>query len=218
MFWGATTGFIIVISLVAIFFGLKLLGHKGWILGWLRGSLGLLMLVLATLCILVAIDLNSYQQLLAEKPVITLSFEKLEEQSFKAKLVYVEEGVEKEYVLKGDQWQVDARIIRWLGVFRAMGATPAYRLDRISGRYYSLEDERRKDRTVHQMTDQQYGLDTWSWLNAHSNYVPWVDAIYGSATFLPMEDGALYQISLTHNGLVAKPLNDLATDAINRWR
>src|SRR5690625_5714508 len=52
------------------------------------------------------------------------------------------DGTEQEFDLRGDQWQLDARIIKWQGFVAAMGVKPGYRLDRISGRYYTLEDER----------------------------------------------------------------------------
>ena len=45
----------------------------------------------------------------------------------------------------------------------------------------------------------------------------WFDAEYGSATFLPMADGALFTIQLTNNGLIARPENDRAIIAIKEW-
>src|SRR5690625_7570671 len=57
------------------------------------------------------------------------------------------DGTEQEFDLRGDQWQLDARIIKWQGFVAAMGVKPGYRLDRISGRYYTLEDERSAERT-----------------------------------------------------------------------
>jgi hypothetical protein len=48
--------------------------------------------------------------------------------------------------------------------------------------------------------------------------MPIIDAVYGSATYLPMADGALYEVSLSHTGLLARPLNASAEEAINTWR
>jgi hypothetical protein len=44
-----------------------------------------------------------------------------------------------------------------------------------------------------------------------------MDALYGSATFLPMADGALYEIKVSQSGLVARPLNQAARDAVAGW-
>jgi hypothetical protein len=44
-----------------------------------------------------------------------------------------------------------------------------------------------------------------------------VDAVYGSATFLPMADKAAYAISASQTGLIARPLNEAARNAISGW-
>jgi hypothetical protein len=102
-----------------------------------------------------------------------------------------------------------------LGTF---GLRPAYRLDRINGRYYDLEQERTAKRTVYALNESIYNLDVWNWINKYPDWVPVVDAIYGSATYLPMADGALYEVSLSNTGLLARPLNAPAEDAIGAWR
>jgi len=48
-------------------------------------------------------------------------------------------------------------------------------------------------------------------------YVPWADALYGSATFMPMADGAAYEVSVSQAGLLARPLNDAARAAVDAW-
>ena len=48
--------------------------------------------------------------------------------------------------------------------------------------------------------------------------LPVLDALYGSATFVPMSDGALFEVSLANSGLIARPLNERAQSAIERWR
>ena len=48
--------------------------------------------------------------------------------------------------------------------------------------------------------------------------MPWIDAVYGNAAFVPMEDGALFEVTLSHTGLLARPLNDPAKEAVNRWQ
>lgn len=208
----------IVLAAIVLYIAVRVLAKFSWILGFLRGAFGLLLLAGAVLLVLAGVDLLSYKQLMVEKPILTISFVEKEPQHFESTVVFIEEGTEGVYELHGDQWQVDARVIRWLGMFRLFGAEPGYRLDRLSGRYYSLEDERRKTRTVHQLFESEYGLDMWQWVHENGRFLPIIDAVYGSATYLPMEDGAIFQVSLSANGLIAKPLNPTAVGAVNRWR
>ena len=41
---------------------------------------------------------------------------------------------------------------------------------------------------------------------------------YGSATYMPMVDGATYTVSVSSTGLLARPSNDIARKAIGEWR
>lgn len=205
------TGFII------LFFSLKTLFRKGWFLGWIRGMLGFGLAAIAIVSALAAYDIYSYRQLLSEQSIATISFEQKGEQLFLATLVD-EEGFEKHFDMSGDQWQLDAKIVKWSGFFAGFGIKPGYRLDRLSGRYYSLDDERSAARSVYSLAESKYGLDVWNWLKNSGSGAHWIDAVYGSAAFVPMEDGALYEVTLSQTGLIARPLNDPAKEAVSRWQ
>ncbi len=216
MFYSLMSLFVLLIGALLIYFALRLLGRRHWLLGFVRGLFGLGLLVGAIFLGLFALDLFSYQTLLKEKPVATLSFKQQGPQEFRVTLVHTN-GDEEEFLLKGDQWQLDARIIKWQGLVAATGVKPGYRLDRISGRYYSLADERTAERTVYELSDHEWRVDVWQWLHKHPNLVPMVDANYGSATFVPMADNALFEVKLSNTGLVARPLNDPARAALAVW-
>ncbi|WP_075187906.1 multidrug transporter [Teredinibacter haidensis] len=218
MLYSGFVGLIILLSLAAIYFGLKMMGRGRWLLAWMRGTFGIGLLVGAVLLGLLSLDLLSYKLLLENKPLGTISFSKLADQHYTAKLTLINEGTELEYPIFGDQWQIDARIISWTGALKMLGAKPGYRLDRLSGRYYSLEDEHRKQRSIHQLASSEYWVDIWSWLQNDSGFVPLIDATYGSATYLPMDDGAFYEVSLSSSGLLAKPMNKVAENAVEHWR
>lgn len=217
MFYEGMALGVVVLGGLLLLLSLKVLAHKGWFLGWIRGMSGLFLVTVAVVLALIALDVFSYRQVLSEKSVATLSFEKLASQHFRAVLVN-HEGQEERFELKGDQWQLDARILKWPGLLSSWGVKPGYRLDRISGRYYSLEKERTSERTVYPLYSRNIGVDVWSWLQSVDNSLGFVDAIYGSATFVPMDDGALYEVSLTNSGVIARPLNEKAQAAVARWQ
>lgn len=205
---------LILLALVCLYFAGRFLASKSWIMGWIRGSIGLAFVLLAVIFVLVVKDFFTYEKLLEEQTLATLSIEKLGKQHYRANVEFIQDGRQETYDLRGDLWQMDAKIIRWLGFFRAVGAKPGYRLDRISGRYYSLEDEHRFDRTVHSLQEPALGLDVWKWLHNGGKFVPWVEAVYGSATYLPLVDGGIYQVSLSSTGLTASPVNAVAEKAV----
>lgn len=211
-------GILILFAILFIFYGVRTLAKFSWFFGWLRGMFGLSLVALAVLFVFVGLDLTSYEKILTDKPILTVSFVKQQDQLYTGTVVSIEEGGENNYEVHGDQWQIDARVIRWRGMFQMFGMKPGYRLDRITGRYYSLEDERRKPRSMHQLAQSEYGLDMWRWVQENGRLIPIFEAVYGSATYLPMADGAIYQVSLSASGLVAKPLNRVAEQAVNQWK
>lgn len=210
-------GVIIVAALLLTLFSGRMLLKGTWLLGWLRGMFGLVLLAGAVLLALSALDFYGYQQLTKEQSIATISFTKNDYQDFQVSLVD-SNGKERLYDLKGDLWQLDARIIKWSSTLAGIGLKPGYRLDRLNGRYYSLEEEKNAPRTVYELDSIDSKVDVWQWLREHGGDLSIVDASYGSATYLPMEDGALFSVTLTNTGLISRPLNDRAKAAVAAWQ
>lgn len=213
------TGLIVVIALLALIglaLAVKLLIKGQWLLGFLRGILGIGLLAMVALFALAAMDIFSYKQVLSERPIGTIALEKQGTQHYRLILSDIQ-GNQEIYDIYGDQWQLDARLIKWTDKFSALGAKPAYRLERLSGRYFSLDQERNAERSLYTLSQSPYGVDLWSAVKIAGG-LPWVDAVYGNASFVPMADGALYEVSLSHSGLVTRPLNEHAQAAVTRWQ
>jgi hypothetical protein len=206
-----------VFAAYILFKSARFLWKSDWLMGWLRGMTGIIFVVMAMTVGLVAWDIYSYKQLLSEQSVCNVSFQKLDEQHFIATLTD-KQGKAHQFNLRGDQWQIDARIIKWNGLLARWGVKPAYRLDRISGRYFDLEKETSAARTAHAIKASPQGVDLWLLLNKHANWLSAVDAIYGSATYLPMKDKANFEVTLSNTGLVARPINDAAREAVSIFK
>lgn len=194
----------------------KMLWLNSWFIGFCRGLFGLMLLAIAAVVAVTAFDIYSYKQVLQEQVVATINFDKIEDQHYLAVLAD-KDGKEQRVELHGDQWQLDARIVKWKGQLAGLGIKPAYRLDRLSGRYYDIEQETTEKRTAHSIHGVLYSLDLWRLINTHPSWFPIVDAMYGSATYLPMEDGALFEITLSNTGLVARPVNAVARESIEKF-
>ena len=218
MYTGFVIGIVALIGVILLIISLKLLGRFGWFFQWIRGTVGLVFLAALVFVVFVGLDLVTYRQILNDQAIATLTFSKIGEQEFNVEVNFVFEERVEEYTLNGDQWQMDARIIRLNGLLAVLGAKPGYRLDRLAGRYYSLEDERRKARSVYTLMESKPYVDFWSFLHKEDTNVPWIEAIYGSATFLPMADKAIFQVSLSNSGLTATPINEPAETVVNDWQ
>lgn len=170
----------------------------------------------ATLAI-VALNLRSYARLTYEQPVATLDFEARGPQRYLAILTRLPTNVEQSFELAGDEWQVDARVLKWSGWATLLGLDARYRLERVSGRYRDVEQEKTSPRSVYALGETP-AIDLWSLAQAHPDWFFFLDGLYGSATYLPMAEGAQYEVTLTQSGLIARPRNDAAKAVTRAWR
>ncbi len=183
--------------------------------GVLSGGTALVLILLSVCAALIAANLRTYQRLSYELPAGELQLMRTGEREFNAVLTYPS-GERSNFALRGDEWQIDARVLKWHAFANLLGFDTAYRLERIGGRYTRIEDERAQARTVYSLNPPQR-IDPWDLVHRYHSWIPWVDALYGSAAFLPMADGALYEIKVSQSGLIARPLNQAARDAIGGW-
>jgi hypothetical protein len=204
-----------VLGVVLFCSGLVRLFHGRVFNGPGRSLAGLVLLLVVAFVAVLALDLRTYFALTNEQSVATIRFQALGPQYFHAQLNCAD-GRVIGADLHGDEWQLDARVIKWRGFAMLLGFQTRYRLDRLSGRYRDVAQERS---AVHSAVSLAPGswIESWSLMQHYSRWLPWVDASYGSATYLPMADGAEYRVSLSTTGLLARPENAAAQEAAAHW-
>ena len=82
MEFGLVTISLLVIAAVFVLLGLKLLGRKGWILGFLRGALGLACLLWAVFLLMSGLSIASYVELKDGQVLANVGFKQRADQSF----------------------------------------------------------------------------------------------------------------------------------------
>ena len=180
------------------------------------GAVCTLLLVFVTAGgVLLSANLAGYHRLAAEQPAGRLRFTAVGYHQFNG-VFTTPSGERTDFALRGDEWQIDARILKWRAFANLVGFDTAYRLERISGRYTSVDDERNQPRTVYPLNPPER-IDVWELLHRYQTWLPGFDALYGNATYLPMADGALYDISVSQSGLLARPANQAARAAVGGW-
>ena len=205
-------GVFLVLGIVLLIKGVHRLWRRKMVRGSLQGLTGLLFISLAALAISIAMNLYTYHVFNQEQLVAEVRFEEIGPQYYR---IYFSPADEAAQLLEmhGDEWQVDARILKWHGIANMLGMQTVYRLERISGRYRSVKQEREARRSVHALAESK-GLDLWAWSRERQRGVPWVDAVYGSAAYMPMANRAQFKITVSHSGLIIRPTNDIARQTI----
>ena len=157
----------------------------------------------------------SYSRLIEEQHVSMIEFRRTNPNEFQARLA-IPGREDQFFILKGDEWQMDAKIVTWKPPLTILGLEPIYQLDRLSGRYGEIDREQNEVRTVHALS-ANLPTDVWRLARRFPLLTPGIDAHYGTATFVPMADGARYDVSLSRDALIARPANDQARDAVGGW-
>jgi len=207
---------LLLLSLMLLILSLKRFLRGKPLTASIQSLSGLSLGLAGLLSLSTAANLANYHRLTHEQTVAELTFKQLEEQRFEVEISYPAQSKNQLFSINGDEWQMDARIIKWHGWAQIMGLNAQYRLERISGRYGDIEEELAKPRTVYALGPKDK-IDYWKLMNKYKKWLPWVDAYYGSATYLPMTNNATYFVSLTQSGLIARPLDKETEEKIQLW-
>ena len=170
---------------------------------------------IAAVAVLLSLMYFSYERLTAEQVVAGIAFRQLGPDAYQARLM-VDGQLDRVYELRGDEWQLDARLVTWEPPATVLGLDPVYKLERLSGRYTDIGRERSEERTVYDLAEGS-AFDVWALARQYPALAPGIDAYYGSATYVPMADGARFEVTLSRDALIARPANEQARAAVGKW-
>jgi len=204
------TSFLILAILLALlafmsFISSLVAARRRRVLGSLSGGvLSVVLLLLALLFGVLSVGLRGYEALTHEEVVVQVHTTPVGEQRFEARFVFPD-GEERTFELAGDQLVVDAHILKWKPVANILGLHTQYALDRVSGRYEQLKDERTRPRTVHALNDESK-LDLFNLRKKWDRLSPFYDAQYGSATWVDARSEGSFELRVSTTGLLMRPM------------
>jgi hypothetical protein len=191
-----------VLGTVLVVVGIKALLRRRPVRFAVRALAGLLLVSLGALAGALALGIQGYRALTREHVAARLEVRPIGPQRFSATFRFPE-GETATYELAGDEIYVDAHILKWKPVANVLGLHTAYELDRVAGRYRSIEQERSAPRTV-QALGRQRLVDLFGLRQRHAFLEPLLDAEYGSATFVPVTRPAELELRVSTTGLLIR--------------
>jgi hypothetical protein len=191
-----------LVSVVCFAVALSALRRRRVLAGASGALLGLLLLAVAGLFAVVTLSVQGYRALTHEELAAVVHTRPTGPQSFEASFELAD-GSTRRYVLAGDEFYVDARILKWHPWANVLGLHTAYELDRVSGRYARLEDERDKPRTLYSLAGNR-PVDAFTLRRTVAWLAPVIDAEYGSATFIAASHPARYEVRVSTTGLLVR--------------
>jgi hypothetical protein len=166
-----------------------------------------LFLTLGLLCGAITVGIRGYRAFTHEAVAATIKTEPIvgTPQRFRATVTLSDSSVHM-FDLAGDAVYMDAHVLKWRPIGTLLGLQTAYELDRIAGRYQTLGDEQTRARTVYSLAARK-PFDAFDLARRYWVLRPFVDAEYGSATFIgaTAPGGAMYEVRVSTTGLLVRP-------------
>ena len=204
-----------VLALIILWLGARTLGHGNWFLAWLRGTVGLGLIVLALFAGALAYDLSTYREQLSDKNIAVLSVHTTENGLHQIRL---DDGQNRQnFLLDGELWGMDVRVLKWKGVASLIGLQTGYRMDVMNGRYLAIEQQNAALYPEAQLSPSWLGIDLWRWLQNIGGSLPFVSAEMARVSYIPLENEARYGLEWLPTGLQVRPMNSVAELALQNW-
>ena len=162
----------------------------------------LLFLSVSLLCGTISVATQGYRALTHEELAATVDITKTGHQRFKVRF-YFPDNRESEFELAGNELYVDAHILKWKPLANIFGLHTFYELDRVAGRYASLKDEKTKPRTVYELSHKK-PVDLFDLRSRYTFLAPFLDAEYGSATFISVNKAKKVKVLVSTTGLIIR--------------
>src|SRR5258708_7505465 len=164
---------------------------------------GALLLTLSTLCAAITVGIRGYRAFTQEALAATIKTEPVGPHRFRATVTLPDSSLHM-FDLAGDAVYVDAHVLKWRPIGTLLGLETVYELDRIAGRYQTLSDEQQQERTVYSLATKK-PFDAFDLARSYWVLRPFVDAEYGSATFIGTAPrGATYEVRVSTTGLLVR--------------
>ena len=173
-----------------------------------RTIFGLLLLAVGAVAATIAIGTYGYTALAREDVAATLLLQPTGPQKFSATVRYPDLR-EVKFELAGDEVYVDAQILKWKPIANMLGLHTVYELDRIAGRYRSIEIERSAPRTIFSLSRDK-PLDLFDLRQRYVFLAPLLDAEYGSATYVAVSRPAELELRVSTTGLLLREIKPAA--------
>jgi hypothetical protein len=236
----------VAFGLLALLLSLsRWLAHRPWAAAGNLAVAVLLLLVAHRLWPPV-LHLQTYETLRPWAQVAQVHCDRTGPSAYRVTLTRLPAGHMQVFEMSGDEWRLDVRTLVWTGRAAQLGLPDSFRLDRLSGRYLRTvpgEDDAPTPSSSAAPTpalppatgpapapripasfalsdEDEAGEDIWAQARTDSGWKAHVDARHAYGPWLPLADGARYDISMARQPgetaavLEVRPANEAAAKAM----
>jgi len=200
--WMLGAAVLVSVGAILLFAGLLALFSLHPLRFLTRTLLGLLLVSLGLLEGAITLGIQGYRALAREEVAARVFVQPTGPQRFTATF-HFPDGRQASYALAGDEIYVDAHILKWHPLINLLGLQTAYELDRVEGRYQTLDQERKAQRTLYSIAPER-PVDLFGLRRRYTFLAPLLDAQYGSGVFVPVQQPAQLEVRVLTGGLIIR--------------
>ncbi len=108
----------------------------------------------------------------------------------------------EKFPMVGDQWSIGGDILKWRPWLSWLGLKTLHKLTRLNSRYLQVDAELHEPRAAYDLGGGTSSL--WRWLYRHGLQLPFVDAVYGNAAYVPAQPGSEWAVYVTLSGYLIR--------------
>lgn len=206
-----------VIGLILLFAGFGKLANLKPFAGVTRLAFGTGFVGIAGMVAFIGLNIQTYTRLTYERPVANIKFTAVpgQPETFLADVTFQDgsklleaSGAMPTFI--GNQWQIDAKVIKFKPMANILGYDSIYRLEAMESKLttqFSSDVVRKGDLHRINIVSEEPGINVGDLASKYGSRFG-VDAEYGSATYQPLGDGFEYNVSITQDALIARPTQE----------
>ncbi|MDP2940071.1 MAG: hypothetical protein Q8O13_08345 [Candidatus Omnitrophota bacterium] len=148
-----------------------------------------------------------YQSFNKEELFATVSCQRSKEPSFDYIIFYKPINLKEPiaFGIKGNQWRIEGVVIKWKGFVNILGIHTWHKPVRLSGRYSDKLLAKSFSFTEYALNGGEDNF--WKFVFGLDKFLPFIEAIYGSGTFIPCRENSVYKVYVTTSGYMIKSNN-----------
>ncbi|HXS80174.1 MAG TPA: hypothetical protein VN818_07810 [Gammaproteobacteria bacterium] len=166
-------------------------------------SLGVVVLFATFSIVLLMATIYTYDRLTGETLIAELRFDAAGDRQYVAHLRTGDRCEDRAFPLYGDQWRIDAQFLKWKYWALLLGLDSQYRLDRLEGRYRSVEDQNTQRNVAHALSERT-AVDVVALAESLGSWNFLLDATYGSSTYQDIDVDDVYYVYRTTTGIITR--------------
>jgi hypothetical protein len=159
--------------------------------------------LLATPLALVGINLHTFHRLTDEAPIARLRFVEMSPQHYAVELRTGDFCTPRHFEIRGDEWRLDARFLKWKPLANLVGFDAMYRLDRLSGRYSDINAANSEPHVAYRVGEKPV-VDLTDYLRKDWEYWSPVDTTFGSSVYEEIKPAYEYTVYRTQSALLVR--------------